>query len=40
MKEKEDYKREIIDMINKIEDVNMLGYFYTFIRSILEKWGD
>lgn len=35
----DDYKRQIIDMVGKIENKGMLEYLHTFIRLILEKWG-
>jgi hypothetical protein len=34
-----DYKKEIIQMIEKIEDAGTLGYLHTFIKLFLEKWG-
>ena len=34
-----DYKKEIIQMIEKIEDAGTLGYLNTFIKLFLEKWG-
>ena len=36
---KMDYKKEIIQMIEKIEDAGTLGYLHTFIKLFLEKWG-
>lgn len=38
-KEKEFYQREIIEMIQKVEDLNILEYLHTFIKLFLEKWG-
>nr|DAM88195.1 MAG TPA: protein of unknown function (DUF3067) [Caudoviricetes sp.]DAO52733.1 MAG TPA: protein of unknown function (DUF3067) [Caudoviricetes sp.] len=35
----EDYKKHIIDMINKINDAGTLEYLHTFIRLFLMKWG-
>lgn len=31
-----DYKKLIIEMLDKIEDVNILKYFYLFIKGKLE----
>ena len=31
-----DYKKRIIEMLDKIEDVNILKYFYLFIKGKLE----
>jgi hypothetical protein len=36
---KMDYKKEITQMIEKIEDAGTLGYLHTFIKLFLEKWG-
>lgn len=33
MNEKEDYRRQIIEMIEKIQDENVLLYFYIFIKG-------
>lgn len=35
----DDYRRQIIDMVGKIENKGMLEYLHTFIRLFLEKWG-
>lgn len=34
-----DYKKELIEMIQKIEKTGTLEYLYTFIKLFLEKWG-
>ena len=31
-----DYKKQIIEIVDKIEDVNILKYFYLFIKGKLE----
>ena len=36
---KEDYKKRIIDMINKINDAGTLEYLHSFIKLFLSKWG-
>jgi len=34
-----DYKREIIEMVEKIEKPGTLEYLYIFIKLFLKKWG-
>lgn len=34
-----DYKREIILMIEKIDNKGLLEYLHTFIKFFIEKWG-
>lgn len=34
-----DYKRKIIEMVEKIENQGILEYLYTFIKLFLKKWG-
>ncbi len=34
-----DYKREIIEMVEKIEKPGTLEYLYIFIKLLLKKWG-
>lgn len=34
-----DYKKEIIEIINNVENKGTLEYLYTFISLFLEKWG-
>lgn len=34
-----DYKKEMIKMIEGIQDIGTLEYLYTFIKRFLEKWG-
>lgn len=34
-----DYKKEIIDMVQKINKLGTLEYLHTFIRLFLENWG-
>lgn len=38
-REKDYYKDNIINMIKKIENQNILEYLNTFIKLFLEKWG-
>lgn len=37
--EKENYMKEIIEMMEKIENPCILEYLHTFIKLFLEKWG-
>ncbi len=37
--EKEFYRKEIIKMVEKIENKSILEYLHTFIKLFLEKWG-
>ena len=37
--EKEEYRKKIIEMINKINKTGTLEYLHTFIKLFLEKWG-
>lgn len=37
--EKEEYRKQIIEMIEKIERVDVLSYLHTFIKLFLEEWG-
>ena len=37
--EKEDYRKMIIEMIEKIENAGTLSYLHTFIKLFLERWG-
>lgn len=34
-----DYKREIIEMIERISNKSVLEYLHTFIKLFIEKWG-
>lgn len=34
-----DYKRKIIEMVEKIKNPGTLEYLYTFIKLFLERWG-
>lgn len=34
-----EYKRKIIELVEKIENHGVLEYLYTFIKLFLEKWG-
>ena len=34
-----DYESEIVEMVCKIENTEILEYLYTFIKLFLEKWG-
>lgn len=34
----EDYKREIINYINKMDNENSLKYIYSFIKYIFNHW--
>ena len=35
-----DYKKEIIEMIDKINDGSLLEFFYRFIARVLKNRGD
>ena len=35
-----DYKKEIIELIDKINDDSLLEFFYRFIARVLKKRGD
>lgn len=37
--EKEEYRKQIIEMIEKIERLDVLSYLHTFIKLFLEEWG-
>lgn len=37
--ENKDYKKEIIELVEGIENPGILEYLYTFIKLFLEKWG-
>lgn len=37
--EKEEYKKQIVEMIEKIENAGTLSYLHTFIKLFLERWG-
>lgn len=37
--EKEEYVRQICNMLNKINDAGTLEYLHTFIKMFVEKWG-
>ena len=37
--EKEEYRKQIIEMIEKIERLDVLSYLNTFIKLFLEEWG-
>ena len=37
--EKRILQKKIIEMVEKIEDVDILEYLHTFIKLFLEKWG-
>lgn len=39
MNEKEEYRKQIIEMIEKIERLDVLSYLNTFIKLFLEEWG-
>lgn len=39
IKEKEYYRKKIIERINKIEKTGTLSYLDRFIELFLEKWG-
>ena len=39
MYEKEDYRKMAIEMIEKIERLDVLSYLHTFIKLFLEEWG-
>ncbi len=39
MYEKEDYRKMIMEMIEKIENAGTLEYLHTFIKLFLERWG-
>ena len=39
MENKEDYKKKIIDMVNKIENVRYLKFIYGLLISFKKKWG-
>lgn len=34
-----DYKRKIIEMVEKIEKPGTLEYLYTYIKLFLDRWG-
>ncbi len=34
-----DYKKLIIEMVEKIKDERKLEYLYTFLALLIEKWG-
>ena len=34
-----DYKKEIVEMINNINNKGTLEYLYTFIKLFLKEWG-
>ena len=38
LNEKELYRRKIIEMVEKIKNVDILEYLHTFIKLFLEKW--
>lgn len=38
-KEKEFYKKKIIEMVGRIEKVGTLKYLHRFLELFLEKWG-
>ena len=38
-KEMMNYKEKIIEMVNKINKLNILEYIYSFLKLFLEKWG-
>lgn len=35
----EQYKREIVEMVEQIQKEGTLEYLHTFIKLFLEKWG-
>lgn len=35
----ENYKKKIIELVEKIENVEILEYLHTFIKLFLKKWG-
>ena len=39
MGNKEDYKKKIIEMVNKIENVRYLKFIYGLLISFKKKWG-
>lgn len=39
MEEKEEYKKKITELVEKIENPGILEYLHTFIELFLEKWG-
>lgn len=39
MKEKEIYRKKIIEMVQKIENVNYLAFLYDMMMSFKKKWG-
>ena len=39
MNEKEEYRKQIIEMIEGIENAGTLSYLHTFIKLFLERWG-
>lgn len=39
MREKDAYKQKIIEMVQKIENVNYLAFLYDMMMSFKKKWG-
>lgn len=39
MEEKEEYKRKIIELVEKIENPEFLEFLYQMLLSFKEKWG-
>lgn len=37
--DKEFFRNEITELVEKIENPGILEYLYTFIKLFLEKWG-
>ena len=35
----ENYREKIIEMVQKIEDINVLIFIYNLICSVKKKWG-
>lgn len=35
----EEYKKQIVEMIENLESETMLGYLSVFIKKAIEKWG-
>lgn len=39
MEEKEEYKRKIIELVEKIENQEFLEFLYQMLQSFKKKWG-
>lgn len=37
--DKEEYKKKIIEMVERIDNTGTLVYLHTFIKLFLKKWG-